>query len=43
MALAVDPHRRLVEVAEHDSLGDIARDGRVPRVDCVTETDRDGR
>src|SRR6266446_3343220 len=40
MPVAVDAHRRLVQVAEHDALGVGARVGRVTRVDGVAEPDR---
>ncbi len=40
MPVAVDAHRCLVQVAEHDPLGVRPRVGRVTRVDGVAEPDR---
>ncbi len=42
MPVAVDAHRRVVQVAEHDPLGVVARERSVARVDGLAETDGDG-
>ncbi len=41
VAFAVDPHRCLVQVPEHNPLGVVAREGGMARVDRLVESDRD--